>query len=165
MEKHKIYARHSAVAPESRLPIPFIKQCVKVALSVEGVNIPCEVSVLITNDAWIRAINNEYRGIDKATDVLSFPMFTFSPPGWQEPGVDAIEPDSGLLPLGEIVLSAEYVRNQAAQLGQPPEREIAYLTAHSVLHLLGFDHLDEADEKKKMREHEKCIMREMGYRA
>jgi probable rRNA maturation factor len=162
MAIHKIYARHSGVRIEDRLSIPLIKRCVSAALCFEGVDLPCEVSVLITGDRGIREINREYRGVDKPTDVLSFPMQAFSPPGWAAPSPDATCPETGLIPLGEIILSAERVGSQACEYGQTRERETAYLAIHSVLHLLGYDHVDEAEEKKKMRNCEDAIMIEMG---
>jgi probable rRNA maturation factor len=90
-------------------------------------------------------------------------MHEFSAPGWDSPGNDALEPDTGLLALGDIVLSAERVKEQAREYAQAFERETAYLTVHSVLHLLGYDHTDEAEQKEMMRAREKAIMRELGY--
>ena len=161
--KHSIYARHSRAAGKKRLTIPLIKHCIRVALHCENVDIPCEISVLITNDRSICDMNREFRGINESTDVLSFPMQEFSPPGWSPPGRNAIHPETGLLPLGDIVLSAERVERQARENYQTRERETAYLTVHSVLHLLGYDHIDEADGKKQMRDREKEIMLVMGY--
>ena len=162
--KHSIYARHSRAAGKNRLTIPLIKHCIRVALWYENVDIPCEVSVLITSDRGICEINRDFRGINESTDVLSFPMQEFSPPGWSPPGNNAIHPGTGLLPLGDIVLSAERVDKQAHDHYQTREHETAYLTIHSVLHLLGYDHVDEAAGKKQMREREKKIMLEMGYK-
>jgi len=161
MIKHKIYARHSRVNAQDRLPLPLIRECVRRTLEAEGVDMPCEVSVLITDDNAIHAINLEYREVDKATDVLSFPMLEFSPPGWTPQKQDALDPETGLIPLGEIILSATQVRKQAAQYHQTIGRETAYLTVHSVLHLLGYDHIDEAGGKEQMRAREKAIMQEI----
>ena len=163
MTGYRIYARHSGVSISDRLSIPLIKRAVREALRLEGVDKPCEVSVLITNDQGIRGINREFRGIDEPTDVLSFPMIDFSPPGWTDPGPGAEDPDTGLIPLGEIVLSADRVIKQAHEHRQTRERETTYLTVHSVLHLLGYDHTDEAEGKRKMREREKLIMKGIGY--
>jgi len=143
MIRHRIYARHSGVAAGSRLSIPLIKSCIRETLRLEGVDMPREVSVLITDDDGIREINLAFRGMDKPTDVLSFPM--------DEPGI-----------LGDIVISAERVDSQAREYGQSRERETAYLVIHSVLHLLGYDHIDEAAEKRKMRRREEEILTEMG---
>ena len=122
---------------------------------------PCEVSVLITDDKSIQAINREFRGVDAPTDVLSFPMVVFPTPGWAAPDAQAIVTETGLLSLGDIVLSARRVAQQAREYAQSRERETAYLTVHSVLHLLGYDHVDEAEGKRDMREREEEIMREI----
>lgn len=159
MTGHRIYARHCGVAAGNRLSIPLIKRCIRAALQCEGVDMPCEISVLITNDSEIRGINNEFRGIDRPTDVLSFPMQEFERPGWTAPGDGAADIETGLLPLGEIILSAERVTEQAREYGQARGRETAYLTVHSTLHLLGYDHIDGTDEKRNMRERENQIMR------
>lgn len=155
---HRVYARHSGVMAEDRLSLPLVKRCVRVALRLEAVDMPCEVSVLITNDSRLRRLNSEFRGIDEPTDVLSFPMQEFSPPGWEAPGAGAADPETGLLPLGEIVISAERIVRQAREFGHTRERETAYITVHSVLHLLGYDHVDEAGEKRFMRAREKEIL-------
>jgi len=165
MIKHQIFARHSGVAVNNRLSIPLIKHCIRNSLSIEEVDIPCEVSVLITGDRGIRKINSEFRGIDKPTDVLSFPMQEFSPPGWTDPAPDMIHPETGLLPLGDIILSAEQIEKQARKNSQSIDRETAYLVIHSVLHLLGYDHTDGAEEEKKMREREKRILLEIGIKS
>ena len=157
-QNHRIYARHSGVDAASRLSIPLIKRCVRITLRLEGVDMPCEVSALITDDRRLRELNCEFRGIDKPTDVLSFPMLEFSPPGWATPGDEAVDRETGLLPLGEIIISAERIDRQAREYGQTRERETAYIVVHSVLHLLGYDHIDEAEEKKRMRGREKEIL-------
>jgi len=162
MIEHKIFARHSRAKPSNKLSIPLIKHAVRTALSLQGVDAPCEVSILITDDRGIRALNKEFRGVDKPTDVLSFPMCECSPPGWADPGESEKDRETGLLHLGEIVISAERVNAQARKYGKTRERETAYLTIHSVLHLLGYDHTDEAEGKKKMREREKLILNEIG---
>ena len=162
MNEHKIYARHSGVKKSDRLFIPLIKRSVWVTLRVEGVSIPCDISVLITNNREMRRINKEFRGIDKATDVLSFPMHEFIPGKFKNDS-GMIDPATGLLPLGEIVLSAERVDKQALKYMHTRERETAFLTIHSMLHLLGYDHYGEAEETRKMREREKKIMWELGY--
>ena len=162
MSEHRIYARHSGVKNADRLPIPQIKKYIRAALRVEGVDKPCEVSVLITDDRGIRKINAEFRGKDSATDVLSFPMQDLSLSGWVDPGPASVDPETGTIPLGEIVLSAERVRAQAREYGHSADRETAYLTIHSVLHLLGYEHVSLDEHKKEMRKREKAIMREIG---
>ena len=167
--KHKVYARHSAVLPKDRLSISLIKRSVLAALRVMGMELPCEVSVLVTDERSIREINNEFRGVDKSTDVLSFPMQEITPmqsltlDGWESVPGAAIDPETGLMPLGEIIISAPQTIEQALKHGHSIEHETAYLTVHSVLHLLGFDHVDEGDNKKKMRDCEKAIMQELGF--
>ena len=158
MIRHRIYARHSGVGADERLDIPLIKRCLREALRLEGVDLPCEVSLLITDDEGIRDINREFRGFDKPTDVLSFPMQVFSPPGWDPHCVDMTAPGTDVVMLGDIILSAPRVIEQAHEFSQSRERETAYLTVHSVLHLLGYDHVDGAEGKRHMREREKEIM-------
>ena len=162
MTGHKVYARHSGVKKDDMLSVGLIKRVVRETLRLEGVDKPCEVSVLITNERKIRGINREFRGQDAPTDVLSFPMLELSKPGWSDPGEGAVDPGTCLIPLGEIVLSAERVVIQAREYMQTRERETAYLTVHSVLHLLGYDHVDEASGKRRMREREKLIMETIG---
>jgi len=159
---HNIYTRHHRVETSDRLPIPLIKKCIRDTLRLEGVNARCEVSVLITDDDGIKRINDDYRGIDKPTDVISFPMLIFSSPGWFDPGPGAVEQETGSIPLGEIVISAERARYQADEYGHSIAWETAYLIVHSVLHLLGYDHVDEAGDKRLMRNREKEIMKELG---
>ena len=165
MVRHRVLARHSRVAAGDRLSIALIKRCVRGALQAEMVGMSCEVSVLITDDWGVRGLNREFRGIDEPTDVLSFPMQEFSPPGWSNPDSDTLYPDTGLLPLGDIVLSAQKVFEQARENRQSVECETAYLTVHSVLHLLGYDHVDEAEGKKQMRKREEEILGELGVRS
>lgn len=153
--KHKIYITNEI--KDKRLNPHLIRRTVKATLEAENVGVPCELSVLITDDAGIRSINHEFRGLDKPTDVLSFPCFEFSPGKFALNGGE-IDEATGLLPLGDIVLSAERVEDQAKQYGNTLDRETAYLVIHSVLHLLGYDHSDEGEDKRKMREHEEIIL-------
>ena len=118
--------------------------------------------MLITDDRGIREVNRGYRGIDKPTDVLSFPMQEISSPGAFEFDPGALDPETGILPLGDIILSAERVYEQAREYGHTLARETAYLTVHSVLHLLGYDHIDEAEGRKKMRAREDAIMKDIN---
>ena len=145
--------------PESKAVIGYIKT----ALQEEGVTIGCEVDVLFTDDEGIHQINLEQRGVDRPTDVLSFPMFEFvpgEPP--TEADTDLVEPATGLLPLGDMVLNLDRVKAQAQEFGHSNERELAYLTVHSVLHLLGYDHVDEGEMQKQMRGREESILGTMG---
>jgi probable rRNA maturation factor len=116
---------------------------------------------MVTCDRDMREINYSCRGVDMTTDVLSFPMH-YLVPGNFEVAADAADRETGLFLLGDIVLSAERVILQAQEYGRTKKQETAYLTVHSVLHLLGYDHMDEAEDKRKMRGREKEIMRRLG---
>ena len=135
-----------------------IKRCIRGALEQEGVTVPCEINVLLTDNRGIREINRDLRDVDRETDVLSFPMFEFTPGEFPEDVSDLLDPGSSLLPLGDMALSVEKIKSQAEDFGHSQEREIGYLTVHSVLHLLGYDHLDEGPMKKQMRAREDAIM-------
>lgn len=117
--------------------------------------------MLVTNDDTIRAINRQTRNVDKATDVLSFPMFEYTPGAFPEDVSADIDPETGLLPLGDMVLSVERAQAQAEEYGHSLRREAGYLTIHSVLHLLGYDHLDEGPMKRQMRAREEQILADL----
>ena len=138
----------------------FIRKVIRTALAAEGVDFPCEVDVLLTDDEAIHQINRDMREVDRATDVLSFPEFDLRP--GELPTEEDADPGTGLIPLGDMVLSMERVQAQAREYGHSNRRELAYLVAHSVLHLLGYDHLDEGPMKARMREREEIIMAELG---
>jgi len=138
-----------------------IRRVVKTALASEGVDFPCEVDVLLTDDAGIHAINREMRQVDAPTDVLSFPEFDLTPGEHPDPALDA-DPGSGLVPMGDMVISMERVSAQAREYGHSRRRELSYLAVHSVLHLLGYDHLDEGAMKEQMRAREEAILGELG---
>ena len=133
-----------------------IRRAIRTALAAEGMELPCEIDVRITNDSGIHEINREMRQVDAPTDVLSFPMFDLMP-GELPDEYDA-DPATGLIPLGDMCLSIERVAAQAKEYGHSRSRELAYLVVHSVLHLLGYDHLDEGAEKARMRAREEAIM-------
>lgn len=135
-----------------------IKRCIQGALDAEGISVPCEINVLLTDNEGIREINRDYREIDRATDVLSFPMFEFVPGAFPEDVSDLLDPGSDLLPLGDMAISVEKVTAQAEEFGHSRQRELGYLTVHSVLHLLGYDHVDEGKMKQQMRGREEAIM-------
>ena len=137
-----------------------VRRTIRCALREERVRVPCEVSVLFTDDEGIRELNREQRQVDSATDVLSFPAFTFTA-GAFEPADGEPDPESGRIPLGDMALNLDRIRSQGEEYGHGPKRETAYLTAHSILHLLGYDHLDEGEQKRQMREREEIIMRKM----
>ena len=137
-----------------------IRKVIRTALAAEGVDFPCEVDVLLTNDSGIHAINREMRQVDRPTDVLSFPEFDLTP--GQLPSAEDADPGTGLVPLGDMVISMERVAAQAKEYGHSNRRELSYLVVHSVLHLLGYDHLDEGPQKAQMRAREEAILGELG---
>ena len=138
-----------------------LREVIPAALEAEGVGLPCEVDVLFTDDEGIHQINLEQRGVDAPTDVLSFPMFEFAP--GQPPAEEAeIDPETGLLPLGDMVVSMERARAQGEEYGHGTKRELAYLAVHSVLHLLGYDHMDDGPQKARMRAREEAILNQLG---
>ena len=132
---------------------------VKTALAAEGVEPSCEINIMLTDDEGIREVNRTMREIDRATDVLSFPMFDLTP--GEHPGEEDADPDTGLVPLGDMCISVERAKAQAAEYGHSFRREICYLCVHSVLHLLGYDHLDEGEMKRQMRGREEEIMKQL----
>ena len=134
----------------------FLRKVIRTALAAEGVDFPCEVDVSVTSDAGIRDINREMRQVDAPTDVLSFPIFDLTP--GELPGPEDADPGTGLVPLGDMVISLERVHAQAREFGHSNRRELAYLAVHSVLHLLGYDHLDEGPMKRQMRAREEAIL-------
>ena len=138
----------------------FVRKVIRTALAAEGVDFPCEVDVRITNDTKIHQVNVDMRQVDKPTDVLSFPIFELTP--GELPGPEDADPATGLVPLGDMMISMERVQAQAKEYGHSNRRELAYLTVHSVLHLLGYDHLDEGPQKAQMRSREDAIMAELG---
>jgi probable rRNA maturation factor len=134
-----------------------IRSCAEAVLREEKVSFPCEINILVTNDQGIRAINNASRNIDKPTDVLSFPMFQLTPGEIPKDWQAYIDPETGLCPLGDMAISLERAIGQAKEFGHSTRREVGYLTIHSMLHLLGYDHLDEGPQKAQMRAREEAI--------
>lgn len=123
------------------------------------------VGVLLTDDSEIRRLNREHRGIDRPTDVLSFPMIEYGRPGdfsvLDDESVDCFDPDSGELVLGDIVLSMDRVLSQASEYGHSVRREYAFLITHSMLHLMGYDHMTDEDALEMERLQEE-ILRELN---
>ena len=138
----------------------FLRRAIRTALAAEGVDLPCEINVLLTDDEGIHQVNREMRQVDRPTDVLSFPEFDLTP--GQLPGAEDADPGTGLVPLGDMVISMEHVAAQAREYGHSKRRELSYLVVHSVLHLLGYDHLDEGPQKAQMRAREEAILGELG---
>ena len=138
-----------------------LRRCIRTALEMERVTAACEINVLITDDEGIRELNLEQRGIDAPTDVLSFPMFELIPGEVPEDLEEDADPDTGLVPLGDMALSYERIRAQAKEYGHSVRREAGYLAVHSVLHLLGYDHMDDGPMKAQMRKREEEILAEL----
>ena len=137
-----------------------MRRVIPAALSIEGVTVPWEVDVLLTDDEGIHAINLSQRGVDAPTDVLSFPMFDLKP--GDKPSEADADPGSHLVPLGDMVLNLDRVRSQGEEYGHGERREAAYLAVHSILHLLGYDHMDDGPMKAQMRRREEAILEELG---
>ena len=133
-----------------------VRRCCNAVLKLENFEGPAEISVTFTDNAGIRELNKQYRDKDIDTDVLSFPM--------GENGVYDIDMETGAKILGDVVISMEKARDQAERFGHSFQREVGYLTAHSVLHLLGYDHVDNL-ERVRMREKEELIMEQLGRPA
>ena len=134
-----------------------IRKCVETTLGAEGISCPCEINVLVTNDKGIHAVNLASRNIDRPTDVLSFPMFELEPGNPPQDWEDYLDPATGMCPLGDMCISLERAQLQAKEFGHSAKREVGYLTIHSMLHLLGYDHLDEGPMKRQMRAREETI--------
>jgi probable rRNA maturation factor len=143
-----------------------IKKTIEYALNYVDCPYEASLDVLLTDNASIHQINKEQRDIDRATDVLSFPMLEYD-----EPGVFPVEEelddfyfelDSGELLLGSMVISLEKVKEQAEAYGHSEQRELAFLVAHSMLHLFGYDHMEE-EERTRMEELQEEILQKAGY--
>ncbi len=129
------------------------RACVAV-LNGENFNDSAEISVTFVDDTKIRELNREFRNIDKSTDVLSFPL--------GENGIYDENPESGAKLLGDIVISLEHAERQAVEYGHSFQREVAFLTVHSMLHLLGYDHVQGGISAEIMREKEEEVLLKMG---
>ena len=134
-----------------------ISQCVEATLQAENISVKCEINVMVTNDKGIHAINLATRNIDKPTDVLSFPMFQLEPGNPPEDWEEYLDFETDMCPLGDMCISLERAIAQAKEFGHSVKREVGYLTIHSMLHLLGYDHLDEGPMKAQMRAREEAI--------
>lgn len=132
-----------------------VREAIIATLAYEGHNNDCELSVTFADNDGIKQLNSQYRGIDKETDVLSFPLLDFV--GGDEPPVD--EPSQL---LGDIVVSLEKADEQAKEYGHSFEREVAFLCVHSMLHLLGYDHVNSEEEEREMRRIQTEILNGMG---
>jgi probable rRNA maturation factor len=159
-KRHYIPVTADVPGAASESNCAFIRKVIRTALAEEGLTLPCEVDVLLTNDQNIHQINLDMRQVDRPTDVLSFPEFDLRP--GELPTAEDADPGTGLIPLGDMVISMERVAAQAKEYGHSNRRELAYLVTHSVLHLLGYDHLDEGPQKARMRAREEAILAQLG---
>lgn len=146
--------------------INIINEVCEKALKAEEVNIPYQISLLFVDNEEIRDINRETRGIDKATDVLSFPMLDYPKDKvfkevYKETKFNEIYLDGEELVLGDMVLSLERAKEQSIEYNHSFNREVCYLVVHSILHLLGYDHM-ESEEKKIMRKREEEILGDLN---
>jgi len=138
-----------------------VRRAAKAALKAQGVTADCTINIMLTNDDGIHTINAEQRGVDAPTDVLSFPMNELTEGAFDAEACE-VDFESGKLLLGDMVLNLQRCADQAAEFGHGYDREISYLTVHSVLHLLGYDHMDEGPRKRAMRAREDAIMQLLG---
>lgn len=154
------------IEEETKVPFTFdytalTERVINGALDFIGCPYEAEVNVLFTDNEAIREINRENREIDAPTDVLSFPIGEYPVPGFfddlEEEQPEVFHPDTGELMLGDIVISVDRVVSQAKDFGHSEERELGFLLAHSVLHLCGFDHMEE-EERIVMEEKQRQIM-------
>ncbi len=152
-----------------KLELPYesiIEEVVTASLDYEKCPYEAEVNVILTDNDEIRRINREFRQIDNATDVLSFPMGDFETPSdferLEEQSEDYFNPETGELLLGDIVISVDKVEEQAEKYGHSESRELAFLVAHSMLHLCGYDHMEE-EERVIMEHKQEEILKAGGY--
>ena len=152
-------AKVSITVKEKNTALPkdfraLIRKACNATLKYEGFVDKAEINVTIVNDDEIQVLNREFRNIDKSTDVLSFPL--------GEDGVYDYNPETDALMLGDIVISVDHALAQAELYGHSVEREIAFLTVHSMLHLLGYDHVNNLEEEKEMFTRQEEVLKTMG---
>jgi probable rRNA maturation factor len=142
-----------------------INRVVNECLDYEDCPYEAEVSILLTDDSEIREINKQFRDIDKATDVLSFPAIEYNIAGdfsdLEEEAGECFNPETGELILGDIVISVDRALEQAEEYGHTITREIAFLTAHSMFHLMGYDHISDED-RELMEKKQKEVLNRLG---
>ena len=152
------------------LDLPYqevIRDIVLASLDYEKCPYEAEVNIILTDDMEICRLNRDYRQIDRPTDVLSFLMLEFEQPSdfshAEEDYADCFNPETGELMLGDIILSVDKIREQAESYGHSQTRELAFLVAHSMLHLCGYDHMEEG-EREEMEERQREILLSKGYK-
>ncbi|KIR01881.1 metal-dependent hydrolase [Lachnospiraceae bacterium TWA4] len=142
-----------------------IKEVILAAIDYEECPYEAEVSVTITNEEGIHQINKEFRDIDRSTDVLSFPMVNYEEPGnfdhVEDDEMECFNPETGELVLGDIVLCVEKILEQAENYNHSVKRELAFLTAHSMFHLFGYDHMED-DERIVMEKRQSDLLEQLG---
>lgn len=156
MSKLKVYVKNK----QNTVKIPvgirlLIRRCCQAVLATEGFDKDAEVSVSFVNNKEIRSLNKAYRDKDKETDVLSFPLTS-------EDGTPEINAETGMVLLGDVVISLETAVKQANMYGHSLEREVGFLTVHSMLHLLGYDHELSPLDERIMREKEEAVLEKLG---
>lgn len=161
MAEHSITVVTEKESPEIENTI---KKAAAAALDYENVEQNCDVCIMLTDDENIRELNREHRNIDHATDVLSFPMLELMPGQKIEVNPLELDPRTGAVMLGDIVISTERAKDQAEEYGHSLERELSFLTVHGILHLLGYDHERSAEDEKLHFEHQEEILESMGCR-
>ena len=153
---------------ESDIPLPFSEQEVAEAVITETLDYEdcpyeVQVNIILTNNEEIHQINLEHRGVDAPTDVLSFPMIEYAYPSdftvLEAEGMDSFDPDTGELMLGDIVISVDKVIEQAEKYNHGVKREYAFLIAHSMLHLFGYDHMEELERETMEHKQEEILNR------
>lgn len=155
---------HLECEVEPKFSFPYeelAKEVIEACMEAEDFPYEAEVNLTLVDDAAIQEINASYRQIDRATDVLSFPLLEYDAPGdfskVEDLMGDNINPDTGEVMLGDIVISVDHVREQAKEYGHSEKREYAFLIVHSMLHLFGYDHM-ESEEAQEMQEHQRKIL-------
>ena len=154
---HEIAVSREKTGLGHRNAAALIRSAAEQALKAEGIEHPCLISVMLTDGEGIRRVNREFRDVDRETDVLSFPLNELEPGAFDPAGCER-DPETGAVLLGDMMVSLPRCEEQGEDFGHGFEREIRYLTVHSVLHLLGYDHVDEGPGKERMRAREKAIM-------
>ncbi len=150
------FSNNQSLEPIDETLKNLVKSSCEATLKYEKFDGDAEVSVTFTDNSGIRKLNAQFRNIDRETDVLSFPL--------GENGEYDIDPENGACQLGDIVISVEKAKQQAEDYGHSFKREIAFLTVHSMLHLLGYDHINSKEEEEDMFKRQREVLEEMGVR-
>ncbi len=156
--EHRIRITYEVTVEQAQQVEQLITRCAQAALEAEGAPAGCFVDVTIVDSETIRELNRENRGKDDVTDVLSFPMLEFYNGEWPEDVDEERSPKDGTLFLGDMVLNYDRAVQQAAEYGHSVQRECGFLTVHSMLHLLGYDHERSEAERQLQRQHEEAVL-------